>query len=191
LTLNAIRKMRAPMTVAPAVGCRWSWARRRACAPGRWPPLAQLLEADVAHVGQVPALGAQRRGLVEVDRDLELASDALAQRVRGAHALLHRRALERHERHDVGRADARVLALVLRQVDQLLGLGDGAERGLAALARRADEGHDGAVVARVQAVVDQLHAAHGADRRPGSARRQRAAPFAEVGDALDERHGSH
>ena len=36
----------------------------------------------VAHVGQVPALGTQRGGLVEVDRDLELAPDALAERVR-------------------------------------------------------------------------------------------------------------
>ena len=43
--------------------------------------LAQLLEADVAHIGQVAPLGPPRGSLVVVHGDRELARDAPAERV--------------------------------------------------------------------------------------------------------------
>src|SRR5262249_39686236 len=82
--------------------------------------------------------------------------------------------------------DARVLALVLAQVDRVARLRDRAERRLGNLDRGADERDDGAVVARVEALVDDADAADGADRVEGPLHDLRAASFAEVGAALDE-----
>jgi hypothetical protein len=81
-----------------------------------------------------------------------------------------------------------MLARVLAQVDRVARLRDRPERRLGGLLRRPDERHDGAVVARVEAPVDQVHAADRADLLEDRLDHVRAAPFAEVRNALDEAH---
>jgi len=53
---------------------------------------------------------------------------SLAERARECHALVHGGGAERHERTYIGRPHARVLAVVLRHVDELGGLRDAAKR---------------------------------------------------------------
>ena len=56
--------------------------------------------------------GIGRRLLVEVDRHAEALGDRGADLRRQRHALGHRHALDRNERHDVDGAEPRMLALV-------------------------------------------------------------------------------
>src|SRR4051812_17626639 len=78
--------------------------------------VANALELTAANVGEILAIGTRRRALVEEDRNLELTADARGEGPGKSDAILHRRALERNERNDVGGAHPRVLAAVLRQV---------------------------------------------------------------------------
>ena len=89
--------------------------------------VANALELAATHVGEILAVGARGGALVEEDGDAELAPDALAELARERDAVLHRRALERDERDDVGGAHARVLARVRVEVDQPLRLADAGE----------------------------------------------------------------
>ena len=72
--------------------------------------LADLLELAAPNVGEILAHGTRRRALVEEHGNAELLADALAERAREGDALLHRRALERNEGHDIGGAHARMRA---------------------------------------------------------------------------------
>ena len=90
--------------------------------------------------------------------------------------------------HDVGRAEARVRALVLVEVDELGCLLDGAERRLGDGALVADEGDDAAVVRRVALHVEQADAVDAAHRGRDLVDHLGPAALAEVGDALDEGH---
>ena len=57
--------------------------------------------------------GPRRRVLVEIDRNVQLLADALAELLRQLDAILHGHAAHRNEGADVGRAEARVLARML------------------------------------------------------------------------------
>src|SRR5947209_17097074 len=81
--------------------------------------LSQPLELAPAHIGQILARGRCCRSLVQVYRNLQLASDALTELTRECDAIFHRRALERNERDDVGGTDPRVFAAVLTEIDAL------------------------------------------------------------------------
>ena len=91
--------------------------------------------------------------------------------------------------HDVGGADARVLALVRGEVDELARLGDAGERGVHRGLHGRDEREDGAVVGRVGRDVEDGDAVDGRDGVADRGDDLGAAAFGEVGDALDELHG--
>ncbi len=101
-------------------------------------------------------------------------------------AVLERQALDRHERHHVGRAHARVLAPVLGQVDQLAAALHRAERRLHHRIGLAREGEHGAVVVRVHLAVEQRDAGNGRDGLHDLLHHLAAAAFREVRDAFDE-----
>ena len=112
--------MRAPMTAAPAVGCGAAGPKSGA-QPASAIFVGQPLELAAPDVFEIPARGVRGRFLVQIHRDLE------ARRHFGAHfpcerdAVGHRRALDRHERHDVDGAEPRVLAAMPAKID----VGDG------------------------------------------------------------------
>ena len=93
--------------VGPKSGAS-SPARRSAAAAPLAPPRAE--EGRPAPTGELA---------VEEDRQPELAADALGQRERRFARPLHVLRPQRHDRHDVGHADARMRALVQPQVDPL------------------------------------------------------------------------
>ncbi len=114
------------MTVAPAGTKPCRTEIRPALGMGFDLGLKSLVlpAADVLEVG---AFGTCCRRFIQIDRDIELAAHALPHPPGDGDAFLHCRFRERDEGTDVRRADARMLAGVLVQVDQL-GRGlDGAE----------------------------------------------------------------
>src|SRR5258708_20156389 len=78
------------------------------------------LEFAATNIGEVFAVGARRRPLVEKNWDLELLADSLAQSARENDTVLHRRSFQRNERNDIGSAHSRVLTRMFGEVDDLL-----------------------------------------------------------------------
>ena len=146
------------------------------------------LEFSAPHVGEVLAVGPGGGALVEEDRDAQLGAHALAERAGERDAIVHRGAFERSEGADVGGADARMLARMLVEVDQLGGRGDAAERGLDGHIGGGDEGHHRAVVRRVAGDVQESRAVDGRDGVTDGGDDLGATAFAEVGNAFDELH---
>ncbi len=105
---------------------------------------------------------------------------------RERHAVRHRHAFERHERHDVHRADARMLAAMRAQID----VGDRAleQRQHRALDAGgvAGEREDRAVVRRVGGVIEQAHAVDRANRVGHRRDDLGPASFADVRHAFDD-----
>ena len=89
---------------------------------------------------------------------------ALAERAGEGDAVLHRRAFERNERHDVRRAHARMLARVRREIDAVARDGDAGERGVDRVLDRRDEGDHRAVVRLVGRHVEHDDAVDRGDR---------------------------
>ena len=153
-------------------------------------PLAQPLELALPDVGE--ALARRPRGGVgvEEDGDLELLPDPRAEPLRVPDAVLHRAVLERDERDHVRRAHPRVLALVLREVEQARGRRRHAERRLDGGVRRPYERHDGAVVVRVHLGAEERDARHVLACCDDLVDDLAPPPFAEIWNAFDELHGA-
>src|SRR5215217_7284970 len=81
--------------------------------------VANSFELAASHVGQVLPLGTRGGPLIQEDWNLELSSHAVTDCASENDAVLHRRALERDEGHDVGRTHARMLASVVIEIDSL------------------------------------------------------------------------
>ena len=116
---------------------------------------------------------------------------ALTKALRDGDAIFHLDIRERDEGHHVGRADARMRARVLVEVDQL-GRGlDGAEGGLFHRFGRARKGDHRAVVVEVGGTVEQARAFHGGDGGHDLVYHLGAAGFGEIGDTFNKgsRHG--
>ena len=79
------------------------------------------------------------------------------------HALLHGHVADRHKRHHIGRAQARVLAGVLVEVDVLGGGGNSLVSGFFHGIRRAHIGENGAVVIHIGVPVEHGYARHRGD----------------------------
>ena len=105
--------------------------------------------------GQVDPFGRGGGGFIQVHWQIELGGHPLTQLLSQDNALGRRDALQRHQRHHIGCADARVFAAVLVEVDQLCCLRNGVEGCLQNVLRRASEGDHAAVVVRVRTVVEQ------------------------------------
>ena len=74
-----------------------------------------LTFADVFEVGP---FGTRGRRFIQIDRDAELVPDAFPQPLRHRDAIFHARAAERDKGNHIRRADARMLARVVVEVDQ-------------------------------------------------------------------------
>ena len=161
--------MRAPITDAPAARMR----RRRAVVgrPCRLRHLRrQPFELAAPDIFEVLARRIRRRVFVQEDRQREPRRHVGGNRLRQLHALRHRHAFDRNERHHVDGAHARMFALVRAQVDvgkraleQHRNAG-GQRRGV------AGQREDRAVVRGVG-----LHVEHAQARAPPRARRPCAA----------------
>ena len=77
---------------------------------------------------------------------------------RQSHTLVHGDALQRHERQHVRCADARMLAAMRIEVDELGGLGDGGQRRFSDRFGLARERHHAPVVVRVAVAIQHLGA---------------------------------
>ncbi len=78
----------------------------------------ERFKLSLAQGGKIAALGSRGRRLVEIDRDIEFAGNAFAQRSGQRSALLERDILDGDEGNYIGRPNARVLPLMLKEVDQ-------------------------------------------------------------------------
>src|SRR5205823_4473301 len=101
----------------------------------------ELAAPDIFEIDALRLLGG---GLVEIDRHLQSAPDFSADAFGQPHAFLESDTFNRDERYDVSRADARVRALVFRQVDEFDGLFDRPQRRFRDRPWRADERQDAA-----------------------------------------------
>src|SRR6185503_2694339 len=146
--------------------------------------IAQTLELTTAHVGEVLAIGTRRRPLVEKHRDLERAPDASAEGASEYDAILHGCSFQWNERNDVGGAHARVLARVLRQVDQLARLRDAGERRVHRPFDGDDEGDDGAIVREIGGHIEHDDAIYGSDGVANGGDYFRTAAFRKIGNAF-------
>ena len=126
--------------------------------------LAQPLELALADVGQALALGARGRAGIEEDGDRELPPYALGELARELHAVVHRDATHRDERHDVGRSHPGMLTAMRGEVDARGRHLHGAERGLDGRVRRRHEREHRTVVRGVGLDVEQPDARHLGDR---------------------------
>jgi hypothetical protein len=150
--------------------------------------VAKPLELAAADVGQVLAIGSRRGALVEEYRNLELASDAFAERASKDDAVFHRRSLEGNERNDVGRTHARMLAGVMIEIDALARDANTRERGVDRALDRNDERHDRPVVRLVRRDVEYGDAIDGGDGITNRRDDVGTTTFREVRNALDEFH---
>jgi hypothetical protein len=176
--------MRAPTTVAPAEGCGRPEVRHPFGQPEFRPEALELAAADVL---EIAAARRARRFLIQEDRHAippgDLGADLAGQR----HAVTHARAFDRNERHHVDRAHAGMLAGVPAQVDERNRRLEQVEYGRLHLGGRAREGVDRPVVRCVRLDIQQAGAA--LLHRLGARLEHLGAPaFADVGNALDDRH---
>ena len=148
--------------------------------------LQQGFELTAADVLQVGAFGAARGGLVEVDRNLQLAPDFVAQAFGELDALFQGDAFDGDEGDHVGRADARVRALLFREVDQGDGLFHRAKGGIGHGGGRTHEGEHAAVVIGIGFAVEQHHLGNGEDGLHDGVDLGGIAALGEIGDALHE-----
>src|SRR6516162_6387787 len=91
--------------------------------------IAQTLELPLANVLELDAIRACGRGSVEINRDSVAAPDLEARLAREKRAIGERRSADGDERDDVRGADARMHAVLLREVDELCGLACAPNRG--------------------------------------------------------------
>jgi len=188
LMLQAMRNLRAPTTVAPALGCTRA-SPTSGARSGFVYLLAQTLELAAADVLEVHAIRTARRRFIEVDGDGEAAPNLLRHLLRQPDTILHRDSLDGNEGDDVGGADARVHAGVVVQVDQLNRPPHAAESGLGYRLGRPGEGDNEPVMVGVELRIENDDAGRGADRGDNGIDFRGIPALREVGDALDQFSG--
>ena len=120
--------------------------------------LLQGFVLTLAAVGQVAAFGLERGVLVAIDGDVQLLADPFGQLAGILHSLFHRDVGDGHERAHVGGAEARVVAVVVTHVNQLLALGDELHGGIDHIVGLAHKGDDRVVGGGTGVHVQQRHA---------------------------------
>ena len=152
--------------------------------------VAETLVLRLADVREADALRTRGGARVEVDGDLVPLGDLAPEGVRQSDAFFHRHAGQRHERHDIHRAEARVLALVRAHVDLEVRGGDQRVRGGCNGVGVAGEREDRAVVIDVAGLIEEPDARNVADGFRESVDHVAAAALADVGHAFHQpRHG--
>ena len=152
-------------------------------------PLTESLEFALPDVREPLPLGSGGRPGVEIDRDLELRCRTLGEPAREPDAVLQRRVPDGNERDDVGRAHARVLSLVLREIDPLQGDPHGSERRLEGSLGRRHECEHRPVVRGVGLDVEELHIGYAREGGPERVESLLIPALGKVGNACDERGG--
>src|SRR5262245_36027514 len=84
----------------------------------------ETFEFATPNIGEAFSIAARSRTLAEINRNLKLTADAIRKLPRERDAIIHRRPLDGNERHDVGRTQPRVFALVDREIDEVARLRD-------------------------------------------------------------------
>src|ERR1700693_636382 len=82
---------------------------------------AQAFELSAPDVFKVDTIGSRGRGLVEKYRDAVASPYFVADSTGERDAIVERHAFDRNKRNDIGRANARMRALMDRQVNELSG----------------------------------------------------------------------
>jgi hypothetical protein len=149
---------------------------------------SQSFEFAAPDVFEILASGVRRRVLVEIDRDPEPARDVGRRFLRQRHALLHRHAFDRDERHDVDSPEPRVLAGVLTEIDDRERRFIEGEHRLFDRLGVSRESHDRSIVRRVGGVVEDAHPVNASHRADDRVDHVVAPPFADVRYTLDDRH---
>ena len=130
------------------------------------------------------------RVLVQEHRDVEAPRDFRADLPSQLNALHHRHAFNRDERHDVDRAEARVLAAMRPQIDVGDGARDQREDGVSDALGVARQRENRAVVRRIGRMVEQAHAGDAADGDRHLVDDLGPAALAHIRNALDYGHAS-
>ncbi len=149
---------------------------------------ADPLELTAANVFQILAFGRGRSGFVKIDRNLEALRDLGPHMARHGYAVFDGDAVNRDKRHDIGRAHARVRALMFGEIDQLGGLPYSANRGFLNGLALADQRNHAAVVVGIHLAVEQIDAGnlHGFDNGIDFGR---VAAFGKIRNAFDKSAG--
>src|SRR5260370_1863181 len=147
--------------------------------------VAQAFELAAAHVFELNAIGPGGGGSVEVDGDAVAAPEEEAGLAGEDGAVGEGRTVDGDEGDDVGGADARMNASLLREIDQFGGFACGADCGFDNAGGRAGDGDDGTVVGLVEGPVQQTNAfdLHGGDDLGDLGC---VGAFGEVRDAFDD-----
>ena len=125
---------------------------------------------------------------MEVHGNSQLGPRARAQLVRQRNAVLHGRAFEGNERHDIGGPDARMLTLMCGEIDALLRDLHRGEGGGDGRLERRHEGDHRAMMRRVAGHIEHVGAGCAGDGVANRGDHRRIAAFREIRDAFDERH---
>ena len=120
----------------------------------------QALVLATPDIREGPAIQAGRGGLVQVDGDLELIRDPLADGTGEGDAVVHRDSRNGDEREDVERSDPGVFPVMHAHVDQFHGFLRTAERRLCDRGTVADERDHGSIVVRVHLPIEDPHTGH-------------------------------
>ena len=119
---------------------------------------ANSFKLPAPDVFQILPLRRSRRRLVQINRNLKSLPDLLAHMTRHGDAILDGHAINRNERHHVGRAHARMRALMLGQINQLRGLAHAANRRFLDRLPLADQRDHAAVVVGIHLAIEQIDA---------------------------------
>ncbi len=157
----------------------------------RLPPLVleflgQPLILALADRRQIPPLGRQGGGFVEIDGNLQLVANPLTDAMGDGGTVLQRHALDRHEGADVGGAEAGMGAVVAAHVEHGRRLGNRPERRLGHRLRRANEGDHGPVGVPAGVHVEEPDARNRLDGVGDLLDFGGVLSFGEVGHALDQ-----
>src|SRR5437879_256012 len=125
--------------------------------------------------------------LVKVNRNRKLVPDSFARLVGQRHAIFDRDAADGNKRQHVSSANARMLASMISQIDQLRRSANRAKRSLDDHLRRSDECYYRTIVICVDMPIENYHSAHRLNRASDLFDHFRLAAFAEVWYTLDDR----
>jgi hypothetical protein len=139
----------------------------------------------LADIFEIRPLGTRGRRFIEIDRNAELAANALTQSSGDRHAFFHARIGQRDKGNNIRRADAWMLALVIVEVDQLSSGTNGAERSFFHCKRRPRKGDDGPVVVEIGGAIEQTRSVHRGDGSDDLINDLRAPRFRKIGDAFN------
>src|SRR5579871_2940096 len=148
--------------------------------------VAKTFELAAADIFKVHAIGPGGGGFVEIDGNAVTLPDFVAYAASERDTVFEREALDGNEGDDVGGADARVRAGVMRHVDEFEGAAGAEERGFGYGFRIAGKSDDAAIVVGVHFLVENVDAGNGAHDLNERVDVGRVAAFGEIRDTLNQ-----